>query len=123
MVKMGEAVTIVIPLLSDKAALPRLLRVLSILDPPPAEIIAVDGGSPDTTVALARESGLIRVVGHTVRGRAAPINRGVTEARAPLVCVLHADTILPDDAVVVIPKTLSDPCIALGGGKWGSGRR
>ena len=35
--------------------------------------------------------------------------RGVAEARSPLLCVLHADTILPDDALTVIRRTLANP--------------
>ncbi len=115
MAKVTSNVAIVIPLLNEESALPRLLRLLAVLDPPPAEIIAVDGGSQDATVAIAREAGSVRVVEHAVRGRAAQINRGVAEARSSLVCVLHADTILPDDAVAVIRNTLSDPDVALAG--------
>ena len=95
--------------------MPRLLRLLKVLAPAPAEIIAVDGGSHDETVALVRDSGFVRAVEHSVRGRAAAINRGVAEARSTLVCVLHADTILPDDALTVIRRTLADPRTALAG--------
>ena len=111
----AAGVAIVIPVLNEAAGLPRLLRLLSVLDPAPAEIIVVDGGSRDGTVALARESGVARVVEHGTRGRQAQINRGVAEARAPLVCVLHADTILPDDAVAAIRRTLADPRTSLAG--------
>ena len=72
-------------------------------------------GSQDKTVALVRASGFVRAVEHPVRGRAAAINRGVAEARSPLVCVLHADTILPDDALIVIRRTLANPQTALAG--------
>jgi len=110
-----DAVAIVIPVLNEAAVMPRLLRLLRILDPAPAEIIAVDGGGQDNTAALARQSGFVRLIEHAVRGRAAAINRGVIETRSPLVCVLHADTILPDDAVAVIRATMQDPRIALAG--------
>jgi phage terminase large subunit-like protein len=36
---------IVIPMLNEAAGLPRLLRSLAALEPPPAEVLAVDGGS------------------------------------------------------------------------------
>jgi len=110
-----DAVAIVIPVLNEAVVMPRLLRLLGILDPAPAEIIAVDGGSQDNTAALVRQSGFVRLIEHAVRGRAAAINRGVIETRSPLVCVLHADTILPDDAVAVIRATMQDPRIALAG--------
>src|ERR1043166_2073401 len=110
-----DDVALVIPVLNEAAIMPRLLRQLGLLDPAPAEIIAVDGGSQDNTAALMRQSGSVRLIGHAVRGRAAAINRGVTAARSPLVCVLHADTILPDDAIAVIRATMQDPRLALAG--------
>jgi glycosyltransferase involved in cell wall biosynthesis len=111
----GDGVAIIIPTLNEAAVVPRLLRLLKVLAPAPAEIIAVDGGSQDETVALVRDSGFMRAVVHPLRGRAAAINRGVTEVCSPLVCVLHADTILPDDAVTVIRRTLANPATALAG--------
>ena len=107
-------VAIVIPMLNEAAGLPRLLRSLATLEPPPAEVLAVDGGSADASVAIAEAAGLL-VVRHETRGRAAAINRGVQEATAPIICVLHADTLLPDDAVAVMRRVLADPGTALAG--------
>ena len=107
-------VAIVIPMLNEAAGLPRLLRSLAALDPPPAEVLAVDGGSTDASVAVAEAAGL-RVVRHYTRGRAAAINRGVQETTAPIICVLHADTLLPDDAVAVMRRVLADPGTVLAG--------
>lgn len=100
------------PALNEAGALRRLARTLSILDPPPAEILLVDGGSDDGTAELARTLGM-KVVEHEEPGRSTQINRGVRETTSPLICVLHADTILPDDAVAVIRRTLGDRRIAL----------
>jgi glycosyltransferase involved in cell wall biosynthesis len=72
-------VAIVIPMLNEAAGLPRLLRSLAALEPPPAEVLAVDGGSTDASVAIAEAAGLL-VVRHETRGRAAAINRGVQES-------------------------------------------
>lgn len=107
-------VAIVVPMLNEAAALPRLLRHLSLLDPAPAEVLVVDGGSADGSPGIARAAGL-RVLEHPVRGRAAQINRGVQEASAPFVLVLHADTFLPDDALAVVRRVLADPRTALAG--------
>ena len=115
-------------MLNEAPSLPRLLRYLSVLDPAPTEIIAVDGGSADQSVAIA-EAGGLRVI-KAARGRGAAINAGVTTASAPLVCVLHADTLLPDDAIAVIASTMANPRLALasflpllsgpGGVRWGT---
>lgn len=106
-------VSIVIPTLDEATTLPRLARLLAALDPPPAEVIVVDGGSPDGTAALARELGFAVIEG--APGRAGQINRGVARAAGPIVCILHADTLPPDDLVAVVRRTLADPQVALGG--------
>ena len=80
-------VAIIIPMLNEAAGLPRLLRSLAGLEPPPAEVVAVDGGSTDASIAIVEAAGL-RVVRHDTRGRAAAINRGVEEAMVPIICVL-----------------------------------
>ena len=110
----GEPVAIIIPMLNEAASLPRLIRSTAALHPPPAEIIAVDGGSTDGSVALA-EAGGLRVIAFAGPGRPAQINHGVRQATAPLVMVLHADTILPDDAMAVVRATLADRRTALAG--------
>ncbi len=104
---------IIIPMLEEAAALPRLIETLATLDPAPAEIIAVDGGSTDDSVALARGAGW-RVLA-APKSRARQINAGIAAAAAPHVCVLHADTIPPSDLVAIIAGTLADPAIALAG--------
>jgi glycosyltransferase involved in cell wall biosynthesis len=107
-------VAIVVPTLDEATTLPRLARLLAALDPPPAEVLVVDGASTDGTVGIARALGL-RVIEHGLCGRSAQINRGVAEVAGPLVCVLHADTLPPDDLVAVVRRTLADPRVALGG--------
>jgi len=108
------AVAIVVPMLNEAAALPRLLRSLAALHPAPVEILLVDGGSGDASVDIALAAGR-RVVRHGRPGRAAQINRGVAEVSAPFVCILHADTLLPDDAVAVMRAVLADPATVLAG--------
>ena len=106
-------VTIVVPMLDEEAALPRLIRTLAALHPVAAEIIAVDGGSTDRSVMLVQAAGW-RVISAPA-GRGIQINAGVAAAGSPIVCVLHADTIPPDDLVAVIERTLADGNVALAG--------
>jgi glycosyltransferase involved in cell wall biosynthesis len=107
-------VALVIPTLNEATTLPRLARLLAALDPAPAEILVVDGGSTDGTAALARELGL-SVIEHGEAGRSRQINRGVAQVAGPYVCVLHADTLPPDDMIAVIRATLADRRVALAG--------
>lgn len=107
-------VAIVIPMLNEEVALPSVIANIEALDPAPAEVIVVDGGSSDRSVEIARAAGF-HIVEHGQKGRAVQINRGVEEVSAPLVCVLHADTALPADALAIIEHTLAKPSRALGG--------
>ena len=109
-----SGVCLVIPVLNEAKSLPGFLPSLAALKPAPAEIVVVDGGSDDGTVALLQEAGL-RVVGCDRSGRAAAINHGVRLATAPLVCVLHADTFLPSDALAVMEAVLAEPRTVLAG--------
>ncbi len=104
-------VAIIIPVLDEEKALPELIERLGLLDPRPAEVVVVDGGSTDDTCRLVREAGY-RLL-ETGSGRALQINAGIKAASAPLACVLHADTTPPVDMVTVIGETLADEGIAL----------
>jgi len=46
-------------MLNEAAGLPRLLRSLAALEPPAAEVLAVDGGSPDATDQRGRPARVI----------------------------------------------------------------
>ena len=105
------SVTLLVPTLDEEKALPALVDTLAKLDPAPQEILLVDGGSSDATIAIAEAAGW-RVLS-APRGRAKQINHGVEHAKGDLVCIVHADTIPPSDMVAVIEDTLSDPAIAL----------
>ncbi|MBY6127791.1 glycosyltransferase [Qipengyuania aquimaris] len=105
------SVTLLVPTLDEERALPELVALFERLDPKPAEIMLVDGGSSDRTCEIAREAGW-RVIGSD-KGRALQINKGVEAARGEIVCVVHADTHPPSDMVQVIEETLSDKRIAL----------
>lgn len=124
-----NGVTILIPTYNEESALPATIAALRALDPQPHEVLVVDGGSTDRTLAIAREAGL-RTLVSPKKGRGAQINLGVAEATGEVVCVLHADSILPSNGIAVITETMADPAIALAsftpriagpqGTRWGS---
>ena len=103
--------TILIPVLNEEAALPALVERLAKLDPRPLEVLCIDGGSTDGTLAVARAAGWR--VETCDRGRAVQINTGVERARGQYVVVLHADTLPPPDMVRVVEHTLEDDRVAL----------
>ena len=107
-------VSIIIPTLNEATCLERTLRQLSILDPPAWEVLVVDGGSQDETVAIALAS-KTPVISSTIAQRSVQMNLGAQTATGDILCFLHADTLVPDDIVAVIQKTLSDRKIVGGG--------
>lgn len=105
-------VTLMIPALNEAKALPATIANVAALDPQPDEILLVDGGSDDATLALAGSAGWNTVISPT-RGRGPQINFGVDQAQGDIVCVLHADSLLPTDAVAHVRTVLRDPQISL----------
>ena len=107
-------VSIVVPTLNESKALARTLRQLTILDPPAKEVIVVDGGSCDDTVAIAQKYSATVITTAQAR-RSIQMNLGAERASGDILCFLHGDTIVPDDAISVITTTLVDPGVACGG--------
>lgn len=81
---------------------------------PETEVIVVDGGSGDATVAIASAAGA-RVVVAPERGRAAQLNHGAAIATGDVLLFLHADTIVPDGWDAAIAATMSADATCVGG--------
>jgi len=105
------AVSIIIPALNESGSIARTLISLSQLVTP-VEIIVVDGGSCDDTPEIAR-SFEARVIS-TERGRGTQMHRGACTAHGDVLWFLHADTIVPLDAVELIVKALTDEHVIAG---------
>lgn len=75
----------------------------------PVEVIVVDGGSDDGTVAIACAHG-VRVL-TAARGRGTQLHAGACRARGEALWFLHADTLPPPDAAAHISAALRDPAI------------
>ncbi len=95
-------ISIIVPTLNEEGNIAGLAETL----PGKAgEVIVVDGGSRDKTVAMARSSGLR--VEEGVAGRALQLNHGAARATGSVLLFLHADTRLPADFAELVLETLS----------------
>lgn len=90
--------TVVIPALDERAAVPPLLEALAGQRGIAFEVVVADGGSADGTPAACREAaarlGLAVEVVATAAGRGRQMNAGARAARAPDLLFLHADSAL-----------------------------
>ena len=97
--------SIVIPVLNEAAGIAAALRALAPLHVRGAEVIIVDGGSSDGSVALARP--LADKVLSAAHGRAAQMNAGAALASGDVLLFLHVDTLLPENADRLISQGLA----------------
>jgi rSAM/selenodomain-associated transferase 2/rSAM/selenodomain-associated transferase 1 len=100
----GPLLGIVIPTLNEEDALPLLLSDLAQLRVP-HRIAVVDGGSRDSTQAVARKAGALVLEGP--RGRATQMNRGAQLLDTPWLLFLHADSRFPGEAREALEEWLA----------------
>ncbi len=98
--------SIIVPVLNEAAHLPRMLAQLLGHQQGACEVLLVDGGSQDDTVAMARSAGFKVLIAE--RGRAEQMNFGAQAAKGEILLFLHADTQLPDQADQIIIKAMQD---------------
>lgn len=100
-------ISIILPVLNEEAPIVACLNVLKPLREPEGELIVVDGGSRDRTVALAEPLADRVIVGSP--GRAAQMNAGAGQASGDILWFLHADSLPPPNAVALIRAALARP--------------
>ena len=103
------SVSIIIPTWNEAANIAATIR--SLREQMPAEIIVVDGGSTDETVAFAHCADHVLV---SRPGRAFQMNVGANAARSDNLLFLHADCRLQRGAIGAIDRTLARPRIIAG---------
>ena len=104
-------VSIVVPVLNEAASIRSVLARLSLLRGGDAEVVIVDGGSTDDTLAEARS-----FCEHLIcapRGRGSQMNAGAQKASGDVLIFLHADTTLPMRALDVVTQAIDR------GATWG----
>jgi len=105
-------ISIIIPALNEATLIVNHLSFLQPLRSAGHEVILVDGGSSDATIALSEPS-VDRVI-RSSRGRSRQMNAGAKAARGGILLFLHTDTLLPRGADQLIIHG-----IERGGKVWG----
>src|SRR5208282_3936994 len=106
-----KTLSVIVPMLNEAALIASTLRALR-RGAPDAEIVVVDGGSADLSVATAQPS-CDTVIGAS-RGRAHQMNAGARESHGEVLVFVHADTIVPSTFAADIASALSDPAVVGG---------
>jgi len=104
--------SIVVPTLDEAEQVADLLGSLQGLRQRGNQVVLVDGGSQDDTVAQA--TGRVDLLVASPRGRAGQMNAGARAAGGDVLVFLHADTRLPPEADRLILEALAD-----GRRQWG----
>lgn len=104
---MRPALCIVVPVLDEAASLAARLQALAPLRRRGARVVVVDGGSQDDTLAIARDHADLALP--APRGRASQMNAGAAACPADVLLFLHADTVLPENADVLVRRATLGP--------------
>lgn len=107
-----KRLSIIVPTLNEAEQIENTLLALQELRLYGSEVIVADGGSTDDTMFLAAP--LADKVLRTPRGRASQMNAGAAVTEGNVLLFLHADTLLPDRADLLILVGL-----ATSGRVWG----
>ena len=102
-------ISIVIPTLNEANCIEQTLEALQPYRGENLEIILVDGGSHDDTMALINSLTDLRL--ESKRGRASQMNFGASKAGGDYLMFLHADTRVPKNAFESLKNTLSQGTI------------
>ncbi len=93
-------ISIIIPVLNEEINLSQISSHLQLIRQQGHEIIIVDGGSVDNSLVIAYE--ITDKVVVSKAGRALQMNSGADIASGEVLLFLHADTLLPDNALQTI---------------------
>jgi rSAM/selenodomain-associated transferase 2 len=114
-------ISIIIPTYNEAKTIQATIDRLSSCKSSDIEIIVVDGGSQDETIAIASQFGV--KVFQSNPGRATQMNAGAAIAQGEILLFLHADTWVPEGCDRWVEKGLEDSIagafeLTIAGSNW-----
>ena len=106
-------ISIIIPTFNESRYLPATLAAIK-RNESSHDVIVVDAGSFDSTIEIALGRGT-QLIGSGVRQRASQMNLGAQSARGDILVFLHADTRLPQNALIEIESAFTKRSVVGGG--------
>jgi rSAM/selenodomain-associated transferase 2 len=107
-------VAVVIPTLNEVETLAGTLESLIGQNEPATRIVVADGGSIDGTAKLAEKHGT-QVIKASKKGRGCQIAAALRQIDEEVVLIIHADMIVPPDALAKIRKRMTEDADCPGG--------
>ncbi len=104
------SIAVIVPVYQEAAHLPAILAHVKGLAAD--ELIFVDGGSTDASLALLDAASVSYC--SAKRGRATQMNAGAILASSDVLLFLHADTFLPEQALNDVRQAMLDPVVVAG---------
>ena len=105
------SLSIIIPVLNEARTLGETLSCLP--GDPDLEVIVVDGGSTDATLAVAARFPAVKIL-RAPRGRGSQMNTGALASSGELLVFLHADTRLTAEHLRALQTAAADPAFTAG---------
>jgi len=99
-------ISIIVPALNEADSIVSTLEGLKPFRKDDNEVIVVDGGSKDETVSLA--TSMVDKIIKSAPGRAQQMNVGAKQASGDVLWFLHADTLVPENAIQLILGALEN---------------
>jgi cellulose synthase/poly-beta-1,6-N-acetylglucosamine synthase-like glycosyltransferase/spore germination protein YaaH/peptidoglycan/xylan/chitin deacetylase (PgdA/CDA1 family) len=123
----GLTVSVVVPAYNEEQVIARTVEALLGQEPPVTEVVCVDDGSKDRTLAVLHEkfdgNPRVRIFSKPNGGKASALNLGFAEARGEVVVALDSDTIFAQQTVAHLTAPFSDPRVGAVAGNAKVGNR
>ncbi len=123
----GLTVSVVVPAYNEEGVITRTVESLLAQEPPVLEVVCVDDGSKDRTLAVLHEkfdgNPRVRIFGKPNGGKATALNLGFAEARGEVVVALDSDTIFATETVARLAGPFADPRVGAVAGNAKVGNR